>query len=209
MKSQALQLLQEGQTPAQVAKVLGINPGTVRVWKSRIKEPGESNPKPKPTAVTKPAAVAPASRPAIQVQPKKQSFDFSRLALYGLLIAPTAASVQNAFHVGAQIMGDVFGAICLTVVLSVTALGFVAAGARNWYTLCLAIVLVAYESFCNLTRIYGGLMHGGKFGTSEFLGLVTDVFGSGSHYTAVTLAGFTAMLLAAVQYVSLFQLSKR
>jgi len=64
--------------------------------------------------------------------------------------------------------------------------------------------LTAFDS-----RIYSGLMIGGKFGTSEFLGRVCDIFNSGSHYTAVCLGGLTALLLAAVQYVSLFELNRK
>jgi len=135
--------------------------------------------------------------------------NYRSVALVALLIAPTAASVQNAYHVSGQIMGDVFGAVCMTVVLSLTALGLVFSGARSWVTLSLAVLLIGFESFCNLTRIYSGLMIGGKFGTSEFLGRVCDIFNSGSHYTAVCLGGLTALLLAAVQYVTIFELNKK
>jgi len=214
MRTEALQMLSTGLSPSEVATRLNINPATVRVWKSRANS--DKAKRPSETAIPSPPKVR-------KPQPEQRSgtFDFGKpeaaatnrnyrsVALVALLIAPTLASVQNAYHVSTQIMGDIFGATCLTVVLSLTALGLVFSGARSWTTMLLAIILIGYESFCNLTRIYSGLMIGGKFGTSEFLGRVCDIFNSGSHYTAICLGGLTALLLAAVQYVSLFELNKQ
>ena len=59
MRAEALQMLSTGQTPAQVADALGINPATVRVWKSRAntdkaKRPTETaHPKQERPAVVK------------------------------------------------------------------------------------------------------------------------------------------------------------
>ena len=132
-----------------------------------------------------------------------------RTVLLGLLlIAPTVASVQNIAHVSEEIMGDAVGAISLTVVLSLTSLGFILAKVKRWYTYVLTFALIAFEAFANLTRIFAGLMDGGKYGTSEFLGRVCEVFESGSHYTAITIGTFTALLLAATQYATIYEINK-
>lgn len=76
MKDQAIQLLATGQTPAQVAAVLGLSAATVRVWKSRAGSPGESKGK---------APAAPAmhpKRPAIVAQkPRADLRNIARDAL--------------------------------------------------------------------------------------------------------------------------------
>lgn len=130
--------------------------------------------------------------------------------LAGLVACPTVASVRNMYGVTLSITDSVFDAVALTVVLSVSALGFVVAGLRGAWVVLLAVVLIAFEAFCNLTRIYGGLMNVGQSGyPTRFLGLVTDVFNSGSHGTAVALGGIVAFVLAAVQYAAIFQLNKK
>ncbi len=132
-----------------------------------------------------------------------------RALLISLLIAPTAASITNMFHVTREITGEPITAALYTVVLSVTALGFTLAGIRSWLTVLLAVVLIGYESFCNLSRLYYGLMGGTSGNPTRFLGTVTDIFGSGSHGTAIVIAGFSAAMLAAVQYSAIFELNKR
>lgn len=129
--------------------------------------------------------------------------------LYFLLAAPTVASVHNMFAVTNDLSGNLFDAAALTVVLSVSALGFVWYGIREWHTIALALLLIAYEAFCNLARIYGGLMGIGTTGNpTRFMGLVTDIFGSGTHQTAIVLGGITALFLAAVQYAAIISINK-
>jgi len=205
----------------EAAAALGISNDQARMLKSRYNksEKQTETAKPKIPHVPKSvreyaekngiAMIGSAIRKSRNTEPAATARNYRSVALVALLIAPTLASVQNAYHVSHQIMGDFFGAACMTVVLSLTALGLVFSGARSWVTLSLAVLLIGFESFCNLTRIYSGLMIGGKFGTSEFLGRVCDIFNSGSHYTAVCLGGLTALLLAAVQYVTIFELNKK
>lgn len=129
--------------------------------------------------------------------------------LVALLIAPTVASVWNVYRVSEQVSENWLAAALLTVVLSVTALGFVLAGIRRRTTVALALLLIAYEAFCNLTRIYDGLMHDGVHDCpTRFLGLVTDIFNTGSHGTAIALGALTALLLAAVQYATISEVNK-
>lgn len=131
--------------------------------------------------------------------------------LYFLLMAPTAASVHNMFTVTQALSGNLYDAVALTVVLSASALGFVWYGVRSRLTIALAALLIAYESFCNLTRIYGGLMGSGTHtgNPTRFVGLVTDIFGTGTHQTAIFLGAFTAFFIAAVQYAAVFELNRK
>ncbi len=130
--------------------------------------------------------------------------------LYILLIAPTVASVHNMFTVTFALSGNTYDAISLTVVLSMSAIGFVWYGVRAWYSIALAAILITYEAFCNLTRVYGGLMGSGTptGNPTRFVGLVTDIFGTGTHYTAIFLGAFTAFFIAAVQYAAIIEINK-
>lgn len=141
--------------------------------------------------------------------PARPKIGWRECIIVGLLIAPTAASVRNMYTVTYHLSEHATDAVLLTTVLSVSALGFVAAGIRSWWAVALAVVLILFESFCNLARIYGGLMGTGTTGNpTRFLGLVCDIFASGSHWTAVVLGGITALFLAAVQYAAIFELNK-
>ena len=150
--------------------------------------------------------------PAVENTPTPglAKFDWRAPLLIALMIAPTAASVENMYSVTFSLSASAHSAVFLTAVLSVSALGFVVAGVRNWYTVGLAALLIAYESFCNLTRIYGGLMGNGHTGNpTRFLGTVTDIFNTGTHGTAIFLGAFTAFFIAAVQYAAVFELNRK
>lgn len=181
-----------------------------------------SAPRPAISAPAKPAppkqiirtdSTIPVHQPAPAVEntpaPGRAKIAWRTPLLIGLMVAPTAASVENMYSVTFSLSASAHSAIFLTAVLSVSALGFVVAGVRNWYTVGLAALLIAYESFCNLTRIYGGLMGNGHTGNpTRFLGTVTDIFGTGTHGTAIFLGAFTAFFIAAVQYAAVFELNK-
>jgi hypothetical protein len=161
---------------------------------------------PAPILENTPAPVEPGQDTA----PARREWGWRQWVILFLLIAPTLASLRNMYNVTYLLSESSIDAALLTVVLSISALGFVVASGRTWYTLCLAGLLILFESFCNLTRIYGGLMGvGANWNPTRFLGLVTDIFGSGSHQTAIFLAAFTAFFIAAVQYAAVFELNKK
>lgn len=126
-----------------------------------------------------------------------------------LLVAPTAASVTNMYDVSYSITQEAVTAGLYTTVLALTAMGLTIAGVKSWVTVGLSLILIGYESFCNLSRLYFGLMGGVKGNPTRFLGTVTDLFDTGSHGTALAIAGFSALMLAAVQYAAIFELQKR
>lgn len=148
--------------------------------------------------------------PGGEAPPARQGWAMREWILLLLIAAPTAASVRNMYSVTWQLSEYGIDATLLTAVLSISPLGFVLAGVRRWWAVWLTVLLIMFESFCNMTRVYGGLMGVWKNGNpTRFLGLVTDIFNSGSHATAIILGAWGALFLAAVQYAALFELNRK
>ena len=156
----------------------------------------------------KPAAVK-APSPVIQEQAPTKDNPLRRGILYALMGTVAAASVQNMLRVTYDIGGDEFTAVLLTVLFSLAPFLFVLAGMTSAATRLLTGVLIVYECFCNFTRIYGGLTGFGHNGNpTRFLGLVTDVFHSGTYQTAAVLAAIMAIIAASVFYAAYNELNK-
>ena len=154
-------------------------------------------------------AVVKVPPPAIQ-EPAAQTNRLRRGILYALMGTVAAASVQNMLRVTYDIGGDEFTAVLLTVLFSLAPFLFVLAGMASVATRVLTGVLIVYECFCNFTRIYGGLTGFGHNGNpTRFLGLVTDVFYSGTYPTAKVLAGIMAIIAASVFYAAYNELNKK
>lgn len=140
---------------------------------------------------------------------KKQESKMRAWILYLLMAIPAVASLQNMHSVTHDITGHLVAAILLTALFSASPFLFVMAGVKNAPTGVLVACMVVYEAFCNLTRIYGGLTGFGKGGfPTRFLGLVTDVFNTGTHETGVFLAAVMAILAACTFYAAYFELNK-
>lgn len=99
-----------------------------------------------------------------------------RPILYGLMVIPAAASVQNLYHVTYDLTGEISSAALLTGLFSASPFAFVLAGLRSNWTKALTGSLIGYEFFANSMRIYGGLMGAGK---------VAQVFYSGLKYACI------------------------
>ena len=135
--------------------------------------------------------------------------NFRAAILIALMAIPAVASVQNMHTVTLDICGHEFAALLLTGLFSASPFLFVLAGMKNRLTVALVALLIAYEAFANFTRIYGGLTGFGKNGyPTRFLGLVTDIFNSGTHQTALFLAGIMSLLAASVFYAAYNELRK-
>lgn len=122
--------------------------------------------------------------------------------LYIPAAAATIASVNNMHLIFYHITsGETFTAWVFTAVFAGSAFCFIASGSTwlpiqivTWFT-------ILFEAFCNLTGVYYGML--GKTGTpTRFLGMVTDIFNSGTHMTAICLGVFMALIIASVQIVS-------
>ena len=135
--------------------------------------------------------------------------NFRAAILIVLMAIPAVASVQNMHTVTLDICGHEFAALLLTGLFSASPFLFVLAGMKNRLTVALVALLIAYEAFANFTRIYGGLTGFGKNGyPTRFLGLVTDICNSGTHQTALFLAGIMSLLAASVFYAAYNELRK-
>jgi len=148
------------------------------------------------------------SNPQDSSKAKKGGWKWRAWVFLALLAVPTIASMGNMYAVNFQITGSLVKSGLLTAMLSFTALGFVAAGVRSWYSILLAVLLIVYEMFCNTTAIYDGLMGGTKGNPTRFLGVVTDIFNCGSYGAAITIGVVIGILIAAVQLASLYELKK-
>lgn len=146
-------------------------------------------------------------------QPKTPVLDTERKAktirpdiniwwLYLPAAAATIASVNNMHLIFWHITnGEVLTSWVFTAVFAGSAFCFIASGSTwlpmqivTWFT-------IGFEAFCNLTGVYYGML--GKTGTpTRFLGMVTDIFNSGTHITAILLGVFMALIIASVQLVS-------
>lgn len=133
-------------------------------------------------------------------------FPYRQGGLIALTVAPFLASLDNMFHV-TQELTNPFSAVCLTILVCVSAVGFTVANSRHKVAIAVTVFTVAFEAFCNLTRIYGGLMTGANGNPTKFVGLVTDIVGTGTHVTAVFLGAVTALMISGVQYAAIFEMS--
>lgn len=129
--------------------------------------------------------------------------------LYGLMAAPAIASIQNMHSVTGDLTG-LYSGIMLTAIFSLAPFAFIVVGLRGWFIKSLTLLMIAYECFCNVMRIYGGLTRFGIDGyPTRFLGLVTDFCNSGTYATARFLSVFMALIAAGVFYAAYLQLNKK
>ena len=129
--------------------------------------------------------------------------------LYGLMAAPAIASIQNMHSVTGDLTG-LYSGIMLTAIFSLAPFAFIVVGLRGWFVKSLTLLMIAYECFCNVMRIYGGLTRFGIDGyPTRFLGLVTDFCDSGTYATARFLSVFMALIAAGVFYAAYLQLNKK
>lgn len=141
--------------------------------------------------------------------PLSKPTNLRRWILYCLMAIPALASIQNIHGVTLDITGHLFGSVLLTGLFSAAPFLFVLAGVKNAATRILVALMVIYEAFCNLTRIYGGLTGFGKGSfPTRFLGLVTDIFNTGTHQTAIVLAVVMSIIAACTFYAAFFELGK-
>ena len=140
---------------------------------------------------------------------KKTTSGGRKIAMFTLMAAPAIASLQNMLHVTADITHDGLAAILFTYAFTATPFLFVVFGATGRLSMALTGALIAVELFCNTVRIYGGLTgFGGSGYPTRFLGIVTEIFNSGTYQTATVIAVILSSLAAAVLYKAYFEYQK-
>ena len=129
------------------------------------------------------------------------------------ILLPTAASLKNMYLTTVQISED-HTAVFYTGLIATTPLILTITGISRWWAALVTVVLIAAEVFCNMTRIYYGLMYGSNISPHttpspvRFLGTVTEIFNTGSAGTAIAIGFFAGLMIAAVQFTALFSLKK-
>lgn len=125
------------------------------------------------------------------------------------LVLSTIASLANMGLIFHHLTGGhTASTIVLTGVFSGSALCFIYAGLRGDFSRFVIWLLIGFEAFCNLTGVYYGLL--GRTGTpTRFLGMVTDIMSSGTHWTAIGLGATMAIIISLVQLVSINSIIKK
>lgn len=195
-------------TPEEVARITSYYAkGKGRAPKERpAPQPSPATP-PQPSPATPPAA---AKTPAVAKRTAVPASVRRRVGLWLLIAAPAVASFDNMAHIAAGIASGVgVYSLTTTVVFACSAAIFLLSGIRTPQAKAIVALLVAYEGLCNAVKVYGGLTGFGASGCpTRFLGLITDMFGTGTYPTALFVSGFVAALLCAVQYSAIFELQK-
>lgn len=158
-------------------------------------------PDPKPKPMLPPDPVPDVAKP-VHITAPKQVKSRRLMWLYLPAFAAAIASIDNMHLIFWHITGEswLFAKV-FTVVFSGSAFCFIASGITSTPIQVITWILVIWEAFCNMTGIYYGLL--GRTGTpTRFLGMVTDIFESGTHGTAIVLGAITAATLAGVQILS-------
>jgi len=173
-------------------------------------------PQPEPQPETeKPKDITPDVKAEIKPETETQSETTRKRTtgqtgiLYVCMLVPAIASVQNMWAVTSDISGHISMSVLLTSLFSAFPFAMTLAGVSTKAGRALVGVMIVYEAFCNFMRIYGGLTGFGKDGyPTRFLGIVTEVFNTGTYPTAIVLAFIMAALCAGVFYVSFNELKK-
>ena len=154
---------------------------------------------------------------------------FRVVGLAIILLVTMRISWQNMYAVTGELFQENESAsLALTSALCFSPFIFSIFGIAQGHIKVLVIALGVFEWFCNVTRIFGGLtgfshihkiLYTAKDGTSHtvatvtgcptrFLGLVCDLFNSGTVYTAKALAALLSGLIFWLFYTALFGLKK-
>lgn len=139
---------------------------------------------------------------------KAPPFSVSKRAILVIIMAaPALASVQNMGIVMNDIMHDRFAAVLLTITFAIAPFAFVLSGISGGVFTVLTGVLIGIEAFANTVRLYGGLTGFGATGNpTRFLGIVCELFNSGTYQTAVFMAVSLSIVAASVMYAAYFKL---
>ena len=128
--------------------------------------------------------------------------------VYLPLIAASVASIKNMWLICYHLSdGDMIASIALTAVFAGSAMSFILSNMSGPWLKAVVYLLLIFEAFTNTTGVYYGLL--GRTGApTRFLGMVTDILQSGTHWTAIGLGVAMAILIGAVQIISIKSLIK-
>jgi len=133
--------------------------------------------------------------------------------MYLVMAATMVVSWQNMYAVTGELFAENrVASLTLTGLLCLSPFVFALCGMVSGQVKLLIIALGVFEAFCNIARIYGGLTNfdspKAMGWPTRFLGLVTDIFGSGTSGTALALSFLLSGLIFWLFYTALFGLKK-
>jgi hypothetical protein len=140
---------------------------------------------------------------------KEPPASLKKVLLWGVMLSPAVASFQNVLRVTSDITNEQTPALLLTIAFVCAPFVFVYVGLKSRVIMALTVVLIMLEAFCNTVRIYGGLTGFGHRGNpTRFLGIVCELFNTGTYETATVLAGIFSSLAACVMYAAYSQVRR-
>ena len=132
------------------------------------------------------------------------------LGLLFLMLAPVFGSFQNVNTVTGNLLDTKTASLTFTVLFSLApfVIAWVGVGALVRYFV--VPVLMLFEGFCNLTRIYAGLVNFDQNAfPNRFLQLVCDIFNSGTKGTALAISAIMAALSLVIFFAGYIGLNKK
>lgn len=140
----------------------------------------------------------------------KERTGWQTLGLILLMLLPVFGSFQNIYVVTGHLMDTWVASMTFTILFSVAPFVLTWVGVGRVVRFLVVPVLMIWEGFCNLTRIYAGLINFDQNAfPNRFLQLTCDIFDSGTKGTALALSGIMAALALVIFFAGYIGLNKK
>ena len=132
------------------------------------------------------------------------------IGLWFLMLAPVFWSFQNVNTVTGHLLDTQTASLTFTVLFSVAPFVLAWVGVGGLVKYFIVPVLMLFEGFCNVTRIYAGLINFDQNAfPNRFLQLVSDIFDSGTKGTALAISVVMAALSLVIFFAGYIGLNKK
>lgn len=186
------------------AVLRGEGPGQRNAPKGERQEPKQPKSRPNPAGAGR--------RPSEPVAANVAE-GHNNTGMYLVMAATMVVSWQNMYAVTGELFAENrVASLTLTGLLCLSPFVFALCGMVSGQIKVLIVALGIFEAFCNIARIYGGLTNfdnpKAMGWPTRFLGLVSDIFGTGTYGTALALSFLLSGLIFWLFYTALFGLKK-
>lgn len=142
--------------------------------------------------------------------PTKKRDIWKTLGLWFLMLAPVFGSFQNVNTVTGNLLDTKTASLTFTILFSLAPFVIAWVGVGALVRFFVVPVLMLFEGFCNLTRIYAGLVNFDQNAfPNRFLQLVCDIFNSGTKGTALAISAIMAALSLVIFFAGYIGLNKK
>jgi hypothetical protein len=211
--AQIIALSETGKSNSETALHVGVSEAHVRTTLNRKAKQGAKH-KAKQGAKHKAKQVRKQSE-----TPKKKQVEATPATvaaqhpglLWVCLALSLGCSIPNMYWVMFQLKASMAQAYIVTGAFTIAPILLIAYGVRGWYRAVPYVVLLA-EAMCNAAGFYGGMTglgHSLYLEPTKFLHMITSMFNTGNHGTALAVSVFFAICIAALAVAPAAQLSKR